>query len=73
MSVDTGWKPPTWREAARKHFEALDKLQAIHTKRFTGNHPHYCINPPMGMSKDSVCQAIEVIESEIEKIRGNEL
>lgn len=62
----------TWRQAAKKHFETLEKLQVLHTKKFSGTHPHYCMNPPLWVEENKICQAIDVIQSDIEKIRGNE-
>lgn len=63
----------TWRQAAKKHFETREKLHQIHTKKYGGEHPLYCMRPALWQPEDTICQAIEMINADIARIRGTDL
>jgi hypothetical protein len=59
----------TFEQITEQLRNALDKLQEGHTKRFGGNHPVYCMRPVIGQPEVDVCQAIEMIEKDIDRCK----
>lgn len=59
----------TYEDVTRNLRSDLDKLQKLHTKQFGGKHPVMCMRPVIGQPKDTVCQAIELINRDLDRVR----
>lgn len=49
--------------------QTLKQLEANHSTVFGGEHPIYCMRPLIGQPEHPICQAIELVEKDKDKVR----
>ena len=59
----------TFDDVTRKLQDTLKALDTLHTKKFGGSHPVFCMRPMYGQSENPVCQSIEMIDKDLDRCR----
>lgn len=67
QSVNADGTIVSYEQVTRKLRDTLDKMQAIHSKKFGGIHPVYCMRPVMGTAQNAFCESIEMVEKDLDR------
>lgn len=67
QSVNADGTIVSYEQVTRKLRETLDKMQAIHSKKFGGIHPVHCMRPAMGTAQNAFCESIEIVEKDLDR------
>jgi len=60
----------TLADVTRALERQLDRLQELHTKKYSGKHPDFCMNSPIYAPNDQMCVAIDYCEEQIDMCRA---
>lgn len=59
----------TFDQVTSKLQETLRALNKHHKEKFGGGHPLYCLRPVVGMPEHDVCNMIEILNNDLDKVR----
>ena len=71
QSVNPDGSLTTFDSVTAKMKKTLDAMNEAHTRKFGGSHPNFCVHPIMWQSSDPICASIELLESDMSKVRAS--